>query len=170
MAKQSYVLDVLSILGLERILKLSEVLRAQGMPLKKAAGEDLVSWGNAPSVESVSKKIAPEEAQSSKENVLSFPKKNITDFKEYRLNDGVSAEKAKNEEDGLEVRKVITSDLLLWQREVARECGEAIQKDDAMKSYKKSTEMYVVKTQTKEGKEKIRFASTNGILVNKKQT
>ena len=40
---------------------------------------------------------------------------------------------------------------------------------DAFKGYRKSTEMYVVKTPTHEGKDKIRFASTNGVLVNKKQ-
>jgi hypothetical protein len=33
----------------------------------------------------------------------------------------------------------------------------------------KSNEMYVVKTPSSDGKDKIRFAATQGVLINKKQ-
>jgi len=63
----------------------------------------------------------------------------------------------------------MTADVLLWQRELAKHTDESIQKKKAFKGYKKSTEMYSVKTSTPEGKDKIRFASINGVLVDKKQ-
>ena len=44
-----------------------------------------------------------------------------------------------------------------------------VQKKDAFKGYEKSTEMYVVKTTTHDGKDKLRFAATDGVLINKKQ-
>ena len=157
MSKSSFVLKALKILGLEEMLKLSEVLHVKQVPLKKAAGEDLIVWDDAS--ESIPKKAQQEEAR-----ILAFPKKSsINDLTPYRE----EAPDAPAEDN--EAHTLLTSDLVLWQREIAKSSGESSHKMDAFKGYKKSTEMYVVKTPTIDGKDKIRFASTNGVLVNKKQ-
>jgi len=154
MAK-SLVLQALGILGLQDILKLTEVLRKkQGTltgSLKKVAGDELNDWNNE------TKKTK----KDTDAKVLNFPKKTLLDF-EYPTDDG-------KEEDKEGGPKVTPAEVVLWQREMAKESSDAIQKMDAMKGYRRSTEMYVVKSQSDDGKEKIHFASTNGILVNKKQ-
>lgn len=155
MSKPSFVLRALKILGLEEMLKLSEVLHVKQAPLKKAAGEELIVWDDAPAA--VPKKTSKEEAR-----VLSFPKKTIHDL-------APMPEEVPDKEDDKERPNFLTSDMVLWQREIAKTNGDNVHKLDAFKGYKKSTEMYVVKTPTPEGKDKIRFASTNGVLVNKKQ-
>jgi len=58
---------------------------------------------------------------------------------------------------------------MLWNREQNKDSNSPVLKKEAAKEYARSTEMYVVKTATVEGKEKIRFAHTNGVLVDKKQ-
>lgn len=137
------------------MLKLSEVLHAKQGSFKKAAGEDLVVWNDAP----------PEYHQEPKKDaeIIPFPKNNsineLPAFQAYQ-------EHPKKEEPG---SSIITSDLVLWQREVSRSSDAGSHKLDAFKGYSRSTEMYVVKSSTSEGEEKIRFASTNGVLVNKKQ-
>lgn len=154
MSKSSFVLRALNILGLEEVLKLSEVLNVKRVPLKKAAGEELIVWDDAADKQPKRSVSEPSEAR-----VLEFPKKTIQDMPSL-------PEEGKKEEEG---GNIMSSDLLLWQREVTRNTGETIQKLDAFKGYKKSTEMYVVKESSLDGKDKIRFASTNGVLVNKKQ-
>jgi hypothetical protein len=155
LSKSTFVLRALKILGLDEMLKLSQVLHVKQVPLKKAAGEDLVVWDDAPV-------MAPRQQESTEAKVLSFPKKTIQDLAPLR-------EENLEKEDDKERPNFLTSDLVLWQREIAKSSGENVHKLDAFKGYKKSTEMYVVKTPTPEGKDKIRFASTNGVLVNKKQ-
>ena len=156
MAKSSYVLRALKILGLEEMLKLSEVLHEKQVPLKKAAGEDLVVWDDA-----VQKPQRPKVQGPGK--VLEFPKKNISSLAPL-----VEAPDHKPVEDD-EPSHLLNSEVVLWQREISKQSGEVVQKKDAFKGYQKATEMYVVKTPTPEGKDKIRFASTNGVLINKKQ-
>jgi hypothetical protein len=153
----SFVLKALSILSLEQILKLTKVLKLKQGQAKKVVGEELVSWDETiPS--------APEVRPEGK--VVPFPKnKNALPSIELPPSDE-EVKKKKDEEEG---SKLLTSELILWQREITRDTDEAVHKMGAVKGYKKSTEMYVVKSQTDEGKEKIRFASTNGILINKKQ-
>lgn len=153
-AKSTFVLRALKILGLEEMLKLSQVLHVKQVPLKKAAGEDLIVWDDAPT-------IAPKKPEV-EAKVLSFPKKTIQDL-------APMPEENPEIDDDKEKPNFLTSDMVLWQREIAKNSGENVHKLDAFKGYKKSTEMYVVKTPTPEGKDKIRFASTNGVLVNKKQ-
>lgn len=157
-SKSTFVLRALKILGLDEMLKLSQVLHVKQVPLKKAAGEELIVWDDAPSEvpSTSSKKVEPEG------KVLSFPKKTIQDLTPM-------PEENPEQDDDKERPNFLTSDMVLWQREIAKSSGENVHKLDAFKGYKKSTEMYVVKTPTPEGKDKIRFASTNGVLVNKKQ-
>ena len=156
MAKSTYVLRALKILGLPEILKLSEVLLVKQLPLKKAAGEELIVWDDAPEIAQNKTQSAGPEA-----TVLPFPKKTINDL--------TPLPEATEEIAGEDVPDFLSSDLVLWQREIARHKGNTVQKSDAFKGYKKSTEIYVVKTSDKDGKDKTRFASTNGVLVNKKQ-
>lgn len=132
---------------------MSEVLHVKQVPLKKAAGEDLVVWDDAP--ESQNQKKPQEEGK-----VLSFPKKSVSEMMNFKEEEPLPAE---------EGPQFLHSDLVLWQREMARQSGDNVHKLDAFKGYKKSTEMYVVKEPSLDGKDKIRFASTNGVLVNKKQ-
>ncbi len=155
MAKTSYVLQALKILGLEEMLKLSDVLHVKQVRLKKAAGGELIVWDDA------DLNVQPRNAPREEAKVLAFPKKTISQL--LPLQD----EAPPKEEES--TPNLFTSDVVLWQRELSKLSGETSHKMDAFKGYKKSTEMYVVKTPTNEGKDKIRFASTNGVLVNKKQ-
>jgi hypothetical protein len=63
----------------------------------------------------------------------------------------------------------MSSEVILIQREISRETTNEVHKTAAKSSYSKASEMYVVKSQSLDGKENIRFASTNGVLINKKQ-
>lgn len=161
MSNTPYVLRALSLLGLEEMLKLSEVLNAKQIPRKKAAGSDLVVW-DEPDEKKKPKKPAPEPEGK----VLSFTKKTV---QEIEAIEDPAAMKTSEAEANPNAEKIVPTDLLLWQREVSRDVGAANQKIEARKGYQATSDMYVVKTQTLDGKEKIRFASTNGILVNKKQ-
>lgn len=153
LAKSNFVLRALRILGLEEMLKLSEVLLEKQVPLKKAAGEELIAWDDAAD----KRPQRPVPQQDAK--VLEFPKKKINEL-----------EALKEEVEGAEeTAEVMGTDLMLWQREITKQADVNILKREALKGYKKATEMYVVKTSTREGKDKIRFASTNGVLINKKQ-
>lgn len=161
MAKSSFVLQALKILGLEEMLKLSEVLHEKQVPLKKAAGEELIAWGDAEEKRSKPKRSLPE----SEAKVLEFPKKNIGQMPSLPEEHRPSG--ADHEEDSGDL---MPSDVILWQREMSKQAEGNILKLDAFKGYKKSTEMYVVKTPSPiDGKDKIRFASIKGVLINKKQ-
>jgi hypothetical protein len=120
---------------------------------KKVAGDELVAWNNAPE----ESHINPLKSDLS-DNVLPFrPAKNPV------------PESIEPPSELKESPELSSSDFVLWQRELSRETGNPQQKIEAVKGYSKATEMYVVKTPTIEGKDKIRFASTNGVLVDKKQ-
>ena len=159
MPKSSFVLRALKILGLEEMLKLSEVLHVKQVPLKKAAGEELIVWDEEPVQKPVKRTISAPETEA---KVLNFPKKSITDLAPQVEED--RPEDAKSEESTF-----LSSEAVLWQREITRSSETAVHKLDAFKGYNKATEMYVVKTPSIDGKDKIRFAETNGVLINKKQ-
>lgn len=164
MAKSSIVLRALGLLGLEEVLKLSEVASERHMPLKKAVGEDLLAW-DGPQSKKRSRHRPDEGGQ-----ILEFPnRKSIHEFSELENAPPPSPPGAPGEE-GDERPSLISSDMLLWQRELSKETGVSINKVDAFKGYQKFTQMYVVKTESPEGKQTIRFASTDGILINKKQS
>lgn len=156
MAKSTFVLQALKILGLEEMLKLSQVLHVKQVPLKKAAGEELIVWDDATEVVTKKSMAPPTEAR-----VLEFPKKSIADL--------APQVEEKSPEGESETSTFLSSEMVLWQREIARSTEGTVQKLDAFKGYNKATEMYVVKTPTVDGKDKIRFADTNGVLINKKQ-
>lgn len=154
---KSFVLNALRILGPEEILKLSQAPKVKQALLKKAAGEELIVWSEETSERSASKNLENNEAK-----ILPF-KRGPSDLEEP-LKD--------SEEEGRpleEASHFYSSEFLLWQRELSRETEDPIHKQAAVKGYQKSTEMYVVKSHDLQGKEKIRFVSTNGVLINKKQ-
>lgn len=157
MAK-SFVLQALKIFGLEEMLKLSEVLKVKSTRMKKAAGEELIVWSDEP--EKPSATAVP--AQES-DNVLQFkrqPAEQLQPIPDPQASPGVPQEDGPN---------FYSSEFMLWQRELSKDAGVPLLKKEAVKGYSRATEMYVVKSPGDQGKEKIRFASTNGVLVNKKQ-
>lgn len=158
MAK-SYVLRALRIFGLEEMLKLSQSALVKPVLMKKAAGEDLVVWDDAS--ETAGQIKAQEENLAT---VLPF-KKNLADFTKIQETE-IDPSKVTPQES---TPNLHSSEYMLWNREMTKESGVPVLKKDAVKEYARSAEMYVVKTATVEGKEKIRFASTNGVLVDKKQ-
>ena len=151
MKNPSYVLQALKILGPEEMSELSQ-LGHQENHLKKAAGAEFIVRDEAD--HKTSNKALKQDAR-----VLEFPKIEPRE---------PSVEHPKNKEEQ-PVSHILTADSMLWQRELSKQTGDKVHKLDAFRGYEKSTEMYIVKTPTDDGKDKIRFASTNGVLVNKKQ-
>ncbi len=162
MAK-SYVLKALRLLSLDEVVKLAKAITVKPSLMKKAAGQELISWSDA-AEEFVP---IPEPEVKVPENVLPFNKIQ----RKPSAPDSSPAE-ARSEsppaEDG-DMAHFVSTDFILWQRELSRDPSNGIQTKEAMKGYAKATEMYVVKTPASDGKDKIRFASTQGVLVNKKQ-
>jgi hypothetical protein len=156
---KSFVLQALKIFGLEEMLKLSQTGQVKAAMLKKAAGAELIVWDDAPETES----RAPEERPEAK--VLPF-KKQFAEPSQISepIPDPHLAQGKPSEESG----NFYSSEFMLWQRELSKDTTTPLKKD-AVQGYARATEMYVVKTPTIDGKEKIRFAGTNGILVDKKQ-
>lgn len=160
---KSYVLKALKIFGLEEMLKLSQAaLKAKPMAMKKAAGAELIVWDDAPNTPP-SPKTAEEDP---KDNVLAFKKPSV---KVTEMEEPVADPHAPEGKPDESASSFYSSEFLLWQRELTKDSSAPMTKKEAVKGYSKATEMYVVKTASHDGKEKIRFASTNGILVNKKQ-
>lgn len=156
MAKTNFALKALRILGLEEVLKLSEILQEKQVPLKKVAGGDVVSWNDAVDKKPLRTKPEPESAK-----ILEFPKK-AKDLEPYQ------AELTGHDPAETPILDGVI-DPVLWQREMSRNNSNVISQVQALNGYKKATEMYVVKIPTPEGKAKITFAATAGVLVNKKQ-
>ena len=160
---KSYVLKALKILRLEEILKLTTAIQAKSGLLKKAAGQELISWDDASSAEEAPQQTTPLQGPLQKSaDVLPF----------IRPAESPTPKTAESPQTTLESDHdqnlaVISSDFMLWQRELSKDVNTPLLNKQAVKGYAKSTEMYEVKTITPEGKDKIRFASTQGVLVNK---
>lgn len=143
MRKSSAVLKAFTIIGPEEILKYSEASRsAHG---KMVSGDSFVHWEEGPSG-------LADETPAKEAEVIPFPQKKHQ-FQAY--------------EEPL--TSFIGTDLALMQREMARDAEEALTRMSAKNGYKSATEMFVIKTRDVEGKSKMRFASTHGVLVDKKQ-
>jgi hypothetical protein len=156
---KSFVLQALKIFGLEEMLKLSQTGQVKAGMLKKAAGAELIVWDDASQVESHAQ---PEQAEA---KILPFKKQ----FGEpSEISEPIADPHLAKGKPSEESANFYSSEFMLWQRELSKDNTSPLKKD-AVQGYARSTEMYVVKTPTIDGKEKIRFAETNGILVNKKQ-
>jgi hypothetical protein len=158
---KSYVLKALRIFGLEEILKLSKSALVRPSLMKRAAGEDLIVWNDASDEEIQAKSpeeklaiVLPFKNRSGDCNKISEPQSETNKIKGPPLEAST---------------QIYSSEFMLWGKELSKESSSAILKKDAAKEYARSTEMFVVKTSTVDGKDKIRFASTNGVLVDKKQ-
>ena len=144
----------LCILGPEEILKLAHILHREEVSFKKASGDDFVFWKEG---KEAPKK--PESRPKTEAKILHFsrPTPQVEDKAEV-------PEETNSTEGG----QIMSAEIVLLQREISRDSTSGTQKASAKSGYQKATEMYVVKS-TIDGKEKIRFASTNGVLINKKQ-
>lgn len=155
MAK-NFVLQALRLLGLEEMLKLSQVLKVKQSSFKKAAGEELIIWN--------------EDESSAPAPAPAAPEGKLLKFRAPRPENS-SSEPASSEEkverDDSQTPLIVPSEFLLWQRELSKEIIPP--KEDMMKGYSRSKDMFMVKSTEKEGSSKMRFASTHGVLVNKKQ-
>ena len=155
---KSFVLQALRVFSFEEMLKLSQSTQIKSVIMKKAAGAELIVWSDA------SEEVKPQPKDTEvKDNVLPFKKQLLFD-PETTPQAEISEVSPPSEES----KNFYSSEFMLWQRELSKE-APANHKKDAAQGYARSTEMYVVKSATFEGKEKIRFAATNGVLVNKKQ-
>lgn len=156
MPNASFVLKALRILSLDEMKKLSEIMKVRVPAPKKAAGGELIVWDEEEEIHEM-----PSAGPHESAKILAFPKKNINEIEPLKLTDPNAV--------GEDNSSLLHTDLVLLQKQISRQTEESIQRQEAFKGYKKSTEMYVVKESTIDGKDKIRFASTNGVLVNKKQ-
>lgn len=154
MSKSPFVLQALSILGPEEILKLSEVAHHKHHSLKKAAGEDLVVWDE--------ENPAPKSRRPSGAKVLPFQRDL---FKEIAGTDHSSQSEVVESEDEDVMNE---TELVLKQRDINRSLDENSHKLDAIKGYQNSSEAYLVKSTVVDGVKEHRFASTTGVLINKK--
>ncbi len=144
----------LCILGPEEILKLAHVLHREEVSFQRASGDDIVSWKD--------QKPTPRKKETKSQTeakILHFTKP-APQMEEKPVDDG--------EATGDDAQ-ILSAEVILMQREISRETSSERHKVSARSGYQKASEMYVVKSQSLDGKEKIRFASTNGVLVNKKQ-
>jgi hypothetical protein len=158
---KSNVLKALKIFGLEEMLKLSQSGVNKQVSLKRASGEDLIVWNDADDSE---QSLA--QRKEIKDNVLPFkkPSSDLPSSFESLPDPNLAPTEASDSASTIQ-----TTDFILWSRELTKDSGAAVLKKEATKEYAKSTQMYIVKTSTIDGKEKIRFASTDGVLVDKKQ-
>lgn len=154
MSKGSNVLKALCILGPEEILKLSEVVHQKHQALKKAAGEDLVVWGED------SKEVRAKKSVGAK--ILPFPESIL---KSAEPEDNIRAEKSNSSGADTEVD---TTELLLKQREINRTLEDSTHKLEAANGYKQSTSSYLVHTVSVDGVKEHRHARTTGVLIDKK--
>jgi hypothetical protein len=146
------VLHALKLLGPEEILNLSQVLTGE-LKLAKAAGAELVSW--------VDKSPGEPSAPSPEATVLEFPARKVQQLE-------VLEEPVSGSPDP-QAPLLMSAEVILMQRELAKTKEADLRKLKARSGYQKATEMYLVKERSSEGKEQLRFASTDGVLINKKQ-
>ncbi len=125
------------------------------MPLKRVAGESF-EFSLETSVDNMG-------SRSEKKTIKSD---NIASLKLVDLD---ARKKEKEEQERKDFDSKLNSELLLWQREASKNPGDSIKKVDAAQGYKQNSQIYIVNQDTSEGKNKLKFASTRGVLVDKKQ-
>lgn len=148
--KPTSVLRALSILSLEDILQLSS-LEEEIIAFKQVAGGE---WVSAPAA-----KKPPPEAR-----VLDFPNAG-----KLKLAD-LEVLPEPGEEIGPEELSELSMDFILSQRTLWKEGVERLGLMAAIDCYLDQLQMISIKEKNSQGKEQIRFISTQGLLVNKKQS
>lgn len=154
MARKSSILKAFNLLGPSEILKISHILGEWSPALKKVAGDDLVVWDNA------SSHSTQEDVPEAK--VIPFPDRK-TGAREAPLEP--LRETITGEADST---PIYSSESLLMSREMSLRAQENMSKLTAKKGYQSSSEILMLKSKDLSGKSKTVFASTKGILVDKK--
>jgi len=149
LSKNSFVLRALKILGLEDILKLSEILKKHKGPLERVSSVKSTEPSDSPH-------RSPASYQEDVSNLLTFPGK-------------VQAKEETLQEDENKPLLSPESELFLLQIELSKHHEGTVQRLDALKEYKKTSESYQVQITSDDGKSVRKMISTNGILINKKQ-
>jgi hypothetical protein len=159
---KSFVLEALKIFSLEEILRLSQAFKVKSSLMKKAAGQELVFWGDAKEDQDTTEK------NSEQQEAKILPFKNTTDSQlpEAQLTSVESANPTPSSDPPI---LGLVSNELLFLKEITKNPDNPMLKKEAIEGYLKATDIYIVKNSRIEGKEKIRFASTQGVLINKKQ-
>jgi hypothetical protein len=153
---KSFVLQALKIFSLDEILRLSQALKVKSSLMKKAAGQELIFWSDASENQNIeANPIEPQEAK-----ILPF-RKNENHLVPSQPPNPV-------EHSDAQINGLISNELL-FLKEITKNPDNPALKKEAIEGYLKVTDIYVVKTTTNDGKDKIRFASTQGVLINKKQ-
>ena len=155
MPKKSIVLSALKILGLDEMLKLSEVIEHKQRPHKGALEEEIIVWDD-PAEDNEKNKGPP------LEKIILFPEKTVSqiDLADPKQ-DAVMTENSSG---------LLHLDLILRQREIVKKHNEeSFQKNEAISEYRKTNAAHIVRVSTSGGKHVVRSIATNGILINKKQ-
>ncbi len=152
MARKSSILKAFNLLGPSEILKIAHVLGEWSPSLKKVAGDDLVVWDDASA-------HPPKEKTA---EIIPFPEKK--EAREIPL-EPLHQETPQGES---EKSHIYSSESLLMSREMSHRAQENMTKLTARKGYQGSSEILMLKSKDLSGKSKTVFASTKGILVDKK--
>ncbi len=155
MPKKSIVLSALKILGLEEMLKLSEVIENKQKPHYGVVDEEIIVWDDGAKDDENNK-------GSPLEKIILFPEKTVS-----------SIDLVGPKEDPVipdNSSGLLHLDLILRQREILKKHNEeSFQKNEAISEYRKTNAAHIVRVSTSGGKHVVRSIATNGILINKKQ-
>ena len=150
-AGKSSILKAFNLLGPSEILKIAQVLGEWTPALKKVAGDDLVVWDDA---SSHPQRNEPEA------KVIPFPDKKSREISLEPLQETVTGES--------DTTPIYSTESVLMSREMSHRAQENMTKLTAKKGYQSSSEILMLKSKDLSGKSKTVFASTKGVLVDKK--
>jgi hypothetical protein len=151
LSQKSFVLRALKILGLEEILKLSELLKKNEEPLKQVVSPE-TSQDSGPHED------AHETLGKGAADVLVFPSKDQSHYSGPLAETELSESQLSDE-----------SELFLLKLEYSKLHEGTVQRLDALREYQKTSQTYQIQKKTGDGKSVRKIISTNGILINKKQ-
>lgn len=151
MAKKSSILKAFNLLGPSEILKIAHVLAEWSPALKKVAGDDLVVWDDASS-------HPPQKETEAK--VIPFPERKGREASPEPLQETITGE--------ADSTPIYSTESVLMSREMSHRAQENMTKLTAKKGYQSSSEILMLKSKDLSGKSKTVFASTKGVLVDKK--
>jgi hypothetical protein len=157
--KKSNILEALSLYDQDKILDLCKVLLEKKIPFKKAAGEDVL-FSSTNNLERASLGINKTEVKK---------KSQVEERHLILVKDQADLGQKKKKKENVEEDFRLNSELLMWQREASKEIDGVLKKSEAVKGYKQLNQLYVVKEESEDGKNKLKFASTHGVLIDKKQ-
>ncbi len=159
MSEKSFVLRALKILGLEEILKLSELLKRSQSSLKKVVPTET-------SQEDASYEETSRPLEKGLPEVLIFPTKPQVPNSDL-IPEGEGPKFQLNHE--INDKLTDESELFLLQHEYSKLHEGNIQRLDALREYQKTAQTYQIQQKSEGGKSVRKIISTNGILINKKQ-